>query len=380
MSNMTNPLSPISYTNKDFQTIYPELLEAAKLLAKNWDPTISNESDPGVVLLKLCAIVGVKNNYNIDKNTLENYPETYTQEVSARSQYRQLGYKMPWYRAATVPVSFRWVGEELGIGQYVTIPKHTLLTDTNSEYVFTLLENVTISKKEYSSSMIATGKAMQGIINRLTITGSDVITLSHLDGYNRLYINDTNVAENGIFVYSVDDSNRTLWTQVYNVETQSPGSTCYEFDVDQRKNCPYIQFPSDIYSTIGRGLVVEYITTDGYAGNVAAGAIDSYYNESTVTVKSTDLSVANKDFPLNTENIKVHNIYATTDVMASLDINMGKDPETIDEARISYKKLAGTFDTLVTLRDYMNAIYSMNNPELISNVIVTDRTNDIQSS
>ena len=85
MRVVNNPLSSMSYTNKDFQTIYPELLEAAKNLAKNWDPTISNESDPGVVLLKLSAIIGDKNNYNIDKNVLENYPETYTQEVSARA-------------------------------------------------------------------------------------------------------------------------------------------------------------------------------------------------------------------------------------------------------------------------------------------------------
>lgn len=378
MSNMNNPLSPISYTNKDFQTIYPELLEAAKLLAKNWDPTISNESDPGVVLLKLNAIIGDKNNYNIDKNVLENYPETYTQELSARSQYRQLGYKMPWYRAATTPVSFRWVGEELSLGQFVTIPRKTTLADNNSEYVFTLLEDVTIRKSEYNSSMIAVGKVMQGVMNRLSIAGSSTITLSQLDSHNRLYINDTNVAENGIFV-RIGESGK-LWDQVYNVDTQPPNSHCYEFDVDQRKNCPYLQFPEDIYSTIGEGLVVDYITTDGSAGNVAANAIDRYANESEVTISSTDKSMENKRVPLNTSNIKLSNLYATTDVLADVnDINIGKDPETIEEARISYKKLAGTFDTLVTLRDYMNAIYSMK-PEVISNVIVTDRTTDIQSS
>ena len=367
----------MSYTNKDFQTIYPELLEVAKNLAKNWDPTISNESDPGVVLLKLSAIIGDKNNYNIDKNVLENYPETYTQEVSARSQYRQLGYKMPWYRAATLPVTFRWVGEELSLGQYVTIPKHTLLTDSSGEYVFTLLEDVDIIKRDYSTSLMATGKAMQGVINRLSLVGSDIINLSHLDSNNRLYINDSNVAENGIFVRN--SGSDVLWDQVYNVETQSPNSKCYEFDVDQRKNCPYIQFPDDIYSTIENGLVIEYITTDGYAGNVAANTIDSYFNELTVGIKSIDLSVETISVPLNTDNVKVFNTYATTETTEDLDINVGSDPETIEEARISYKKIVGTFDTLVTLRDYMSAIYMMN-PAVASNVVVTDRTNDIQCS
>ena len=66
-----NPLSNLSYTNKDFQSVYVELLDLAKKISYKWDPTVSNESDPGVLLLKLCAIIADKNNYNIDKNILE---------------------------------------------------------------------------------------------------------------------------------------------------------------------------------------------------------------------------------------------------------------------------------------------------------------------
>ena len=43
-----NPLSNLSYTNKDFQEIYPELLNYVKNISYKWDPTISNESDPGL--------------------------------------------------------------------------------------------------------------------------------------------------------------------------------------------------------------------------------------------------------------------------------------------------------------------------------------------
>ena len=72
----TNPLNNQNYINKDFQTIYPELLDAVKKITYKWDPTISNESDPGVILLKLNAIIADKNNYNIDKNILECFPDT----------------------------------------------------------------------------------------------------------------------------------------------------------------------------------------------------------------------------------------------------------------------------------------------------------------
>ena len=67
MSEITSPLSPISYTNKDFRDIYPELLDIVKKLTYKWDPSISNESDPGVILLKLNAIIGDKNNYTSSK-------------------------------------------------------------------------------------------------------------------------------------------------------------------------------------------------------------------------------------------------------------------------------------------------------------------------
>ena len=52
-----NLLSNMSYTNKSFQDIYPELLELVKKISYRWDPTESNESDPGVILIKLCAII-----------------------------------------------------------------------------------------------------------------------------------------------------------------------------------------------------------------------------------------------------------------------------------------------------------------------------------
>lgn len=66
-SQYSNPLSAISYSNKDFRAIFQELLDLTKKLTYKWDPSISNESDPGVILLKLNAVIGDKNNYNIDK-------------------------------------------------------------------------------------------------------------------------------------------------------------------------------------------------------------------------------------------------------------------------------------------------------------------------
>ena len=77
-------LSSMSYTSKDFGTLYPELLDLAKKLTNSWNPATSNESDPGVVLLKEAAFIGDHNNYNIDKNTLENFLPSATQDKSVK--------------------------------------------------------------------------------------------------------------------------------------------------------------------------------------------------------------------------------------------------------------------------------------------------------
>jgi hypothetical protein len=39
----------------------------------------------------------------------------------------------------------------------------------------------------------------------------------------------------------------------------------------------------------------------------------------------------------------------------------GTDPEDLDSAYRNYKKTIGTFETLVTARDYQNAIYNFTN-------------------
>ena len=60
-----NLLTNMSYTNKSFQDVYEEMLNLAEKISYRWNPKESNESDPGVVLLKLCAILADKLNYTI---------------------------------------------------------------------------------------------------------------------------------------------------------------------------------------------------------------------------------------------------------------------------------------------------------------------------
>lgn len=357
MAVANNPLSAISYTNKDFRSILPELLDLVKKLTYKWDPSISNESDPGVILLKLDAIIADKNNYNIDKNILEAFPETVTQDVCARNMYKQLAYIMPWYQSATTSVTFKWIGEDLLPDESVKIPMFTMLTDSQSSKIYTLIEEVKFS---YGNTQV-TGKVMQGTITELTVNGSNILKLDNIDYNNRIYLNDYNVAENGIFISNVEESTLGLWEKVNNLQVQELENKYYEFGVDSRSNLTYVEFPSDIESLIKAGLNIKYLISDGIEGNVNANEIINFYEDVTVTFREEALN-------LNEEVIEMYNPSAATD---------GQDPEPVSQAYNSYKKVAGTFDTLVTLRDYINAIYLSG---LVSNDIVSDRLHDIQSS
>lgn len=350
-----NPLSAMSYTNKDFNSIFVELLDIVKELSSKWDPTISNESDPGVILLKADAIIADKNNYNIDKNILELYPETVTQEFNARNIYKQLAYRMPWYKSATTSITFKWVGEQSLVGATVSIPKYTMLTSSDGTVVYTLVEEVLID----ADHQLATGDAIEGTFQTLTINGSQVIDIVHLDSNNRIYLPDATVAENGIFINNV--SKHQLWKQVDNLQVIPKNTLAYEFGIDSRTSTCYIEFPDDIDKLIESGLNVQYIVSQGSEGNVSAQFIDRFYGDVTV-------SIGNDELLLNESTVQLYNPAASVN---------GRNPETIEEAYKSYKKVAGTFDTLVTLRDYANAIY---NSELVSNAIVSDRVNDVQCS
>ena len=44
----------LSYTSRDYTSIYNELMSSIPLLTKSWDP--KDENDPGVVLIKLISI------------------------------------------------------------------------------------------------------------------------------------------------------------------------------------------------------------------------------------------------------------------------------------------------------------------------------------
>lgn len=358
MSNDIN-ISPISYTNKDFRAIYEELLDLVNDLTARWDPKSTNESDPGLVLLKLKAFIADKLNYNIDKNILENFPSQATQRGNAQKIYDILGYGMKYYQSATTEVTLRYKkpdsSEDLK-GESYTIPAFTQLTDGSGKinYVTTEAAKVAISKSVKSTTTVP---VIEGIAQDLTINGNSLITVDNLDSDYRIYFTETRIAQNGIYINSSEDS--TYWEAVDNLEATQLGQKVFKFGVLPNTSTCYLEFPQDAATLFGNGINIKYIITSGIEGNISFGVLSSIAN-SLVDKKDTKI-----DYKLYT--LVVQPGSATN----------GRDPESLQEAYRNCKRTINTFNTLITTKDYENALL---NSGVVSNCVVSDRTNDISRS
>ena len=358
-----------SYTNKDFNSIYNELLDLVDSISPKWKPSQSDESDPGVLLLKLAALIGDKANYNIDKNILELFPESVTQYPNAREIFEQCGYKMPYYRAAEVVVSLTLrdrekLKEKLGtdsLSDSYNIERFTMVSSNDNTAVYTIVDPINI-KTDQSTAFV---KALQGIIKDYSINNSTTILYDSLDSNNRLYFSESDIAENGIFIFSkptegeINYANND-WQQVDNLQTQPLNTKCFKFGVSRDGGRCYIEFASDIANLIQNGLHIKYILTDGYNGNIGKRILSKFYSDN-VVFKTTD------------ENLTSDLIYITND----LPSEKGADPEILADARKNYERVKTTFDTLVSLRDYTNFLKTS---DQCSNGYVCDRTNDLQDT
>ena len=300
-------------------------------------------------------------NYNIDKNILECFLPSAQQPESVRRIAEFGGYVPKYYRSAIGNVSVTY-NPDIFNGAFVIPPFSLVISNSDNSIVYTQLDAIQITQK----NIPATGRFIEGTIQRLQVD-SDIITLSNLDNNNRIYFPLQYVAENGVFIYNTVNSARSsdAWLKTNYIYTQPVGTKCYKIDYDSTKELPYIEFPSDIANLIEDGLAIYYIYTAGSYGNVAARELNTL-----VSMDQTQAALAD----LDTDDFRFAN---------SMAIINGCEPESLEDIYKSYKRTVGTFDTLVSLQDYSNAVKTAEDERgetIISNGLVTDRRVDYNNA
>ena len=134
------------------EVIYEELIKSIPLLTKSWEA--KDENDPGIVLLKALTAIADKLNYNIDKNTLEAFMPSATQEESMRKLTEMMGYTMKHYYSATgkATITYKSSNEnpitDFSMGIY--FPKYINLKNEDEDINYVTLEDFTIQKDQDS--------------------------------------------------------------------------------------------------------------------------------------------------------------------------------------------------------------------------------------
>jgi len=374
----------LSPTKKDYYQIWSELIDVARKLSTRWDPSATNESDPGIILLKVLTAVADKLAYNIDANTLEAFMPSAAQESSMRKLCEMLGYSMQYFKSASTQVRISYKGISFPTSGVISIDRFTNIKDADSKVNYITLQPVQLSQDTPS----VTVDCLEGELVTCQTENGTVITLNHLDDNNRFYLPEQQVASNDncVFISNVT-SPVAFWPSTTNLNTILLGTRVYQFGFDSSRGLPYVQFPEDISDLIGEGLYISFVRTHGVSGNISVRQLSqmekpaSWSLEATSTTETKTVTMADVVEGTEADDLSWQDLEQYSIANLSKAIN-GKNPETIDEAYWNYQKTIGTFDTLVTCRDYMNKIYQMTKTDidstpLVSNIIVSDIRDDI---
>lgn len=217
-----------------------------------------------------------KLNYNIDKNILEAFMPSAAQAESMRKLCDMLGYSMKYYQSAETTVTVAYNKSFSSENPTLEIPRFTSFYNEDKDINYVTTSSAVISENLKSVEI----PCIEGSYVQCSTSDDDyLITVNQLDDQYRYYFPESQIAENGIFVYTVDsDDNESTeaWTKVDLLSTQVAGSRVYKFGYDSKESLPYIQFMDDVSDTMGEGLHIYYIRTSGVNGNISANTLSSF--------------------------------------------------------------------------------------------------------
>lgn len=359
-----NDLSSLSLTSRDYTAIYTELLNAIPSLTEAWDTV--EDTDPGVVLIKLMSMLGDMLSYNHDKSILELYPSTVTQRKNAMQIYKLMGYKMRWYRSAEVKAVFSYSGNVSDSN--IIIPAYSSIITEDGTVEYTNLQEIVVPPTGVNTEEVT---LIQGVpktpmrVNQFPINLDDTKIWHDVYGYNvqdtmiinnRIYLNSKNVDEKHIVL--IDNSaGQDVWTIVDDIDKMTSDGKYFQLMLDEEDN-PYIELVSYWNSMGITKFKLFYILSDGINGVVSYNTLNKV--KSGVYVRNRLLSTINA---VNSTDVLITNSQST----------LGYDPETPADAKKEVAKYINTYDTLVTVEDFRKAVSNITG---VLNCYVTDLVTD----
>ena len=343
------------YSDKSFKELYSEVVEYVKTLTTKWDPTVADEADPGVAILKANCLLFDKINYRQNYRNAQNSVREVSDPVEGENLFYDLGYHIKKKKSATGNISVKYLNS--GSEEKATIPLFTQFSDSGNNITFTSIRKMATIEKGKSGLI----EVQEGIPVRYEYLGRRIFTDSDLTSNLRLTISGySDLASNSIIICSAEESELrggdelipivSDWLNVGdNIFTAVETSNLYSVSKDST-GANYIQFYEDSLKGLSRGIKIWVLSSYGSAGNIPSNRLSQLYS----TTESLDTS----------KFVISHNEFTN-----------GQDQESLTSAMENYYNSYGVNDSLVSARDYSQVIESIIGPSLdriISKALVSD--------
>jgi hypothetical protein len=348
--------SILSYTSKDYDSIKTDLLSDISSITDTW--TSREDSDPGIVLLKLMSAVGDMLCYNFDRQVLEYYGPTVTQRKNAQKLFELVGYRMHWYRCAKTQVTITSTvpenGNPIGLHTFINDPQRTLelYSSTTSSIPYSLIPTTEEPGVDESGNYIPNIIINPGEVKKLqAIQGSlrSVQFTSDQLRDNCFYVPDSRLDETYMYLsYKTTDtttgSDKTVFIKkvdnllTYVTPEDEEVDILFQFSVDDY-DFPFIELSSYWKSKLGENTVTftfYYFRTQGKTGNITNGYLNRLNGIDMRSVYVTNQS----------------NATSIIDSEGNLICEPGKNPQTARDAYIDSLNYIQTYNTLVTIYDF----------------------------
>lgn len=366
----TQDMNKTRYTHRDYESIKSDLIDAIPSLTQEW--TSTEESDPGIVLIKLISMFGDTLSYNVDKIALELYLKTVTQRKNCSMILSLLGYKMRWYRAPRVVANVKLQVSEYENNPGTEVnPRHVILTPfvtsfTNGNLNYAVVPSATnqgpidiYSDTEFTNVYLIEGTVVTVTFNRDSLKN------------NRYYFPYNNVDEEALWLTFGVSHTCNLVDNLYLVTDDQAIS--FEFNVDEYDN-PYIElinYWEDIIGSTAQSdtFTLRYVVTQGSQGNVSRNQLIDVVNSDNRNAGPQDLIILHPSN--NFEDLEGDDGWTRP----------GYDAQTVEDARKDAAFYVTTYDTLVTPADFERAarrVVGMTGSRLIDNEIIMQNDLDIE--
>lgn len=314
----------VGYLNRSYSSIKASILTRLKISA----PEISDYSESNILIVMISIFSGITEmlNYYIDSMAREGFLATAKKFTSIQKIVALINYRIKSAISSSVDLTFTCIGGDgnpltVAIGETVTIPKDTSVTDsqgkafltTRAGYITEGLSSVRIPARQ------------QQIISLGSIgTSSGAANIS----YNL----PTTYDDSTLYCKVGDDT----WDLVENFGFSSTTDKHFIVGVGE-EGIPYLQFGDGVNGLIptgGANIQISYRTTLGIRGNLPADSLKTLVSTITIPTQSPAIS-----------SISVTNINASSG---------GLDIEGLERIRKSAPLHLSTLNRAVTYQDYIN--------------------------